>query len=405
MDGMRIRQRFYDAVLDEHLATRRQMAFVSGPRQVGKTTTCRNHAGRYVNWDNLDDREQILAGPARLAERLNLNRLSQAAPVALFDGLHKHPRWKAFLKGFFDTYSEQVRIVVTGSSRMDVYRRGGDSLMGRYFLYRMHPFSVAETVCRDIPVSDHIVRPPRKAKEQDFAALWDHGGYPEPFLKRDPRFSRRWQSLRTQQLLREDVRDLSQIQQFDQLEMLVKLLGDRSARQLVYSSLARQVRVSVDTIRRWIDALGRLHLGFLVRPWFRNVSRSLRKEPKWLLRDWAGIEDPGARAETFVGCHLLKAVEGWSDLGLGTFQLAYLRDKSQREVDFVIVRDGAPWFLVEVKHQDDAIGPALKHFQEQTGAPFAFQVVIQADHVDADCFARPCTPMVAPARTFLSQLL
>lgn len=405
MAHMQIRNRFYDTVLDEHLATHRQMAFVSGPRQVGKTTTCRNHADGYANWDNIDDREQILRGPAKLADRLNLNRLSKTIPVALFDELHKYPRWKQFLKGFFDTYADQVRIIVTGSSRMDMYRRGGDSLMGRYFLYRMHPFSVAETLYQDLPDPKRIVRSPKKVRKQDFDALRDHGGYPEPFLKRDHRFSRRWRSLRTEQLLREDIRDLTQIQQIDQLEMLVKLLSDRSAKQLVYSRLARDVRVSVDTVRRWIDALSRLHLGFLIKPWFKNVSRSLRKEPKWFLRDWAGIEDAGAKAETFVGCHLLKAVEGWDDMGFGKFQLAYLRDKQQREVDFVVVRDGKPWFLIEVKQQNEAIGGALKYYQERTKAPLAFQVVIDADYVDADCFARPRGPMVVPARTFLSQLL
>jgi len=188
------------------------MAFVSGPRQVGKTTTCRNHADTYVNWDNIDDRELILAGPASLVDRLGLNRLSNTIPVALFDELHKYPRWKQFLKGFFDTYADEVRITVTGSSRMDVYRRGGDSLMGRYFLYRMHPFSIAEILRQDLPEAKRIVHQPRKIKTTDFDALWHHGGYPEPFLKRDSRFSRRWQTLRLEQLVREDIRDLTQIQ-------------------------------------------------------------------------------------------------------------------------------------------------------------------------------------------------
>lgn len=402
---MQVKTRLYDAMLREHLALHRQMAFVSGPRQVGKTTTCRNHAKAYANWDNLDDRKQILAGPATLVERLRLNRLSPATPVALFDELHKYPRWKQFLKGFFDTYADQVHILVTGSSRMDTYRRGGDSLMGRYFLYRMHPFSVAETLHHDLPHPDRIVRSPGAIDPEEWKALWDHGGYPEPFLKRDQRFSRRWQTLRLQQLLREDIRDFTAIQQLDQLEVLVKLLNGRSSKQLVYSNLASDVRIAVDTARRWVDALRRLHLGFLIRPWFKNVTRSLRKEPKWMLRDWSGIEDEGAKAETFVGCHLLKAVEGWTDMGLGNFELAYLRDKHQREVDFLVVRDGKPWFLVEVKRHDDSMGGSLKYYQEQIRAPFAFQTVIDADYVDADCFARPGGPMVVPAKTLLSQLL
>ena len=143
----------------------------------------------------------------------------------------------------------------------------------------------------------------------------------------------------------------------------------------------------------------------MIKPWFKNVSRSLRKEPKWFLRDWASIEDPGDKAETFVGCHLLKAVEGWNDMGLGDFHLGYLRDKSQREVDFVVVRDGKPWFLAEVKHSNESISKNLGDFQTQLDAPFAFHVVVDADYVDADCFASPRDPVVVPAKTFLSQLL
>lgn len=110
------------------------MALVSGPRQVGKTTTCRAQGTDYFNWDNADDRRVILQGPAAVAERLALERLRPALPIAVFGELHKHTRWKSFLKGFFDIYGKRARTIVTGSSRLDVFRRGGDSLMGRYFL-------------------------------------------------------------------------------------------------------------------------------------------------------------------------------------------------------------------------------------------------------------------------------
>jgi predicted AAA+ superfamily ATPase len=405
MVRMEIRARFYDAALADHLAAHRQMAMVSGPRQVGKTTTCRLLADMYLNWDNGDDRALVLRGPAAVAERLGLQTLTTAPVTVLFDELHKFRRWKQFLKGFFDTYAEQTRILVTGSSRMDIYRRGGDSLMGRYLLYRMHPFTVAEVAWQDLPDPDRIVRAPRRIPPNEFSALWTHGGYPEPFVKRDIRFTRRWQALRTHQLLREDIRDMTRIQQLGQLEILTALLSARSGQQLVYSSLAAEVQASVDTIRRWIATLCHLQMGFLVRPWFRNVSRSLRKEPKWFLRDWSGIDDPGARTETFVACHLLKAVEGWTDLGLGTFDLGYLRDKEQREVDFVVVRDRKPWFLVEVKSNNDRLSPALQQFQDQLHAPFAFQVLLEADFIEADCFAARHRPVIVPARTFLSQLL
>ena len=399
------RGRVYDAMLDWHLRRDRQMAFVAGPRQVGKTTTCRRHADEVLNWDNADVRAVILAGPAATAQRLALERLRSRPPVTLIDEIHKFGRWKAFLKGFFDTYGERSRLIVTGSSRLDIYRRGGDSLMGRYLLYRMHPFTVGEIVDQRLPDEERIVRAPRRIADGEWMALWEHGGFPEPFTKRDRRFTRRWAALRRQQLVREDIRDLTHIHELSQIEALVLYLESHSGDQVIYSTLAGVVGVSVDTARRWVATLAGFYLGFTLQPWFTNVARSLRKEPKWFLRDWSLVADAGKRAETFVACHLLKAVEGWTDLGLGEFRLAYLRDKGKREVDFIVIRDGRPWFLVEVKQSDTQLQAALGHFQRQLGAPQAFQVVIDADYVAADCFARAGEPLVVPARTFLSQLL
>ena len=378
------------------------MAFIAGPRQVGKTTVCRTLGNAYLNWDNADDRRLFLRGPAALAEALHLDRLRAGPTVSVLDELHKYSKWKALLKGFFDTYGERVRLLVTGSSRMDVFRRGGDSLMGRYLLYRMHPWSVGECLRTDLPAKE--IQAPQEVVAANWDALWEHGGFPEPFLRRDTRFTRRWRSLRQDQLSREDLREVAHITDLGTMETLMQILAEGSARQLVYSNLAQEIQVAVDTAKRWIDLLGRMHYGFLVRPWFKNVAKALRKEPKWFLRDWSGVADEGARAETFVACHLLKAVEGWTDLGFGDFELRYLRDKQKREVDFLVVRDGKPWFLVEVKLTETGCSPSLAHFQEQTKAAHAFQVVFNLPYEPADCF-KVKTPVVVPARTFLSQLL
>ncbi len=394
--------RIYDRMLAAHLAGHRQMAWVSGPRQVGKTTSCRAQGTHYLNWDNADDRRVILAGPAAAAAAAGLATLRPQRPVLVFDELHKHGKWRSFLKGFFDVYADRARIVVTGSSRLDVFRRGGDSLMGRYFLFRMHPWSVAE--CLHTTVPDDPIRAPRAVASADWEALWQHGGFPEPFLRRETRFTNRWRALRHEQFFQHDVREVAQLQELATMETFATLLTERSAQTLVHANLAQEVGVAVDTARRWVDLLGRLHYGFVVRPWFANVAKSLRKEPKWYRRDWSGIDDPGARAETFVACHLLKAVEGWTDLGLGRFELRYLRDKMKREVDFLVVRDRKPWFLVEVKHRDTSLSGALGYFQAATKAAHAFQAVVDLPFVAADCFSRR-DPAVVPARTLLSQLL
>ena len=281
---------------------------VAGPRQVGKTTVCRSIGDAYLNWDNTDDRRGLLRGPASLAERLHLDRLRSQPPVVVLDELHKHAKWKTLLKGFFDTYGDRARVIVTGSSRLDVFRRGGDSLMGRYLLYHMHPWSVAESVRTSLPTRE--IHAPGEITSAEWDALWEHGGFPEPFLRRDSRFTRRWRSLRRDQLSREDLRDLAHISDLGTMETLMHLLAERSAQSLVYANLGQEIQIAVDTVKRWIDLLARVHYGFIVRPWFKNVAKALRKEPKWFLRDWSGLADEGARAETFVACHLLKAVEG-----------------------------------------------------------------------------------------------
>ena len=402
MVGMDPRPRFYPTLLKDHFLQNRQMALVSGPRQVGKTTACRALGDSYLNWDNADDRRILLRGPAALAEHLHLDRLRPEIPVAVLDELHKFSKWKQLLKGFFDTYGDRVRILVTGSSRLDVFRRGGDSLMGRYLLYRMHPWSVAE--CARVTIPEREIQAPVEIDPADWEALWTHGGFPEPFLRRDLRFTRRWNSLRMDQLAREDLREVTQVQDLGTLETLMRILAERSGGQVVFSNLAAELGVAVDTVTRWVDLLTRLHHGFLVRPWFTNVAKSLRKEPKWFMRDWSSLADAGARAETLVACHLLKAVEGWTDLGFGAFELRYLRDKDKREVDFIVIKDQKPWFLVEVKASETRIGPALAHFQAQTGAPHAFQAVLDLPYQPVDCFTAD-QPVTVPARTLLSQLL
>lgn len=396
------RPRLYTAILKNHLERNRQMAFVSGPRQVGKTTTCRSLSDTYLNWDNSDHRRRILQGPSALAETLGLDRLRTQPRVAVFDELHKYTKWKSLLKGFFDTYGDQIHLIITGSSRLDVFRRGSDSLMGRYLLYRMHPWTVGESLRTALPA--HEIHQPKEVTPADWNALWEHGGFPEPFLRRDSQFTRRWHSLRQEQLSRGDLREVTQVADLGTIETLMQILGERSAQQLVYSSLAREIQVSVDTVKRWIDLLARLHYGFLIRPWFANVAKSLRKEPKWFQRDWSSVSDDGARAETLIACHLLKAVEGWTDLGFGQFELRYLRDKQKREVDFLVVKNRKPWFLVEVKLKDTQLSPSLAHFQTQIKANHAFQVVMNLAFEKADCFAIR-HPIVVPAKTFLSQLL
>jgi hypothetical protein len=393
--------RVYDAVLRRHLENDRQMAFVSGPRQVGKTTVARNVATAYLNWDDDIQRRVILGDTAALARFAGEADVSPERKVLVLDELHHFPKWKNFLKGFFDTHGERIRVVVTGSARLDTFKRGGDSLMGRYFPYRLHPLSVGELLHPE-PAEGffHAPAPPREA---DWDALLRFGGFPEPFARGNPAFARRWRRLRLEQLVRGDIRDATRITELDQIATLAQILSERSGEQAVFSSLARDIRTTEVTVRKWIATLDSFFLGFCVHPWSASVANSIRKTPKWYARDWSGIEDEGRRNETFLACHLLKAVEFWTDTGLADCGLFYLRDKQKRGVDFLVVKNRRPWFLVEVKTSDAALSPALERMQKALGAPHAFQVVANLPFADADPFLRR-DPVVVPARTFLSLL-
>ena len=159
------------------------------------------------------------------------------------------------------------------------------------------------------------------------------------------------------------------------------------------------------TIRSWIETLCSLYYCYELRPWSKNIARALIKEPKYFLWDWAQVSDMGARAENFVASHLLKAVHFWTDAGFGRYDLYYIRDKDQREVDFLVTHQDEPWFLVEVKMSDNkGIAPALSYFQKATGAKHAFQVVLDLPWVNRNCFEEN-RPVIVPARTFLSQLV
>lgn len=401
-------KRIYLEIIREHLSKLRQMVFLMGPRQVGKTTISLDAGGDwpkhfYFNWDNAAERLLFLKGAEAIAAQAGLQELLSEMPVLIFDEIHKYGKWKNFLKGFFDTYEKKSKVIVTGSARLNVYKRGGDSLMGRYFYYRVHPLSVAEIVSPNV-IENEIRTKPVAISEEDWKALIEYGGFPEPFVQRSRAFSNRWQSMRNDQLFREDIRDATKIQELAQMELLAELLRNQAAQAMDYQSLAKKVGVANDTVRRWLQVLKSFYYCFSIKPWTKNVTRSLLKEPKYYLWDWSLVDDEGSRHENLIASHLLKAVHFWHDRGLGDYDLFYLRTKEKLEVDFVVTKNGKPWFLVEVKTKSTGLSPALYRFQEEIQAPHAFQVTMNLPFVDKDCFEEK-EPIIVPARTFLSQLV
>ncbi len=394
--------------LEAQSSHERQMLFLSGPRQVGKTSLIHAVGDRcvqvvHLNWDDPDDRTVIAAGPASVAAYAGLDVLRNDRLLVTFDELHKYARWRDFLKGLFDGYQERGRFLVTGSTALTVFRRGGESLMGRYFPYTLHPLSVAEIAGTDPGAPGE--RRPASIGNAAWEALLRFGGFPEPFLRGEQRFYNRWRRLRTEQLLREDLRDLSRIQELDQVELLAIALTEQVSQMATYSNLAKRAQVGVETAKRWLSTLESLYYCFRVPPWHQSVARSLVKQSKYFLWDWSQVSDPGARFENLVASALRKAVDYWTESGFGSYGLYFIRDKQGNEVDFCVTRDGRPWMLVEAKlGEKQALSSALHRFGEALQPEVVLQVVAELPYAEVDAFAAS-GPTKVSARTFLSQLV
>ncbi|MBN2492299.1 MAG: ATP-binding protein [Planctomycetes bacterium] len=350
-----------------------KMVFVAGPRQVGKTTLATAilasaGVGLYLSWDRREDRRVIQQAEWPAGEAL-----------VVLDELHKFRTWKRFLKGEYDTNHDRVRFLVTGSARLDVYRRGGDSLQGRYHHYRLHPLTAAEAdgeIDRAMPSPGEPLAIPARASPRTTEQLMKFGGFPEPFLAASERGLRRWQKERLDRFFREDVRDLTLVRDLASLELLADLLTERVASPLSLNALREDLEVSHRAVASWIEILERLYFVFRIHPFLGTRLRGLKKATKLYLWEMSPLRDRGARFENLVALHLLKFCHYLADVDGYRMDLHYLRDRAGREVDFLVVADRKPWFAVEAKLGEEKIDPALRYYRERLGIPWAYQVVL-----------------------------
>ncbi len=344
-------------------ALARKMVFIGGPRQVGKTTFALGLLGpradethpAYLNWDHPGVRPAL-----RRAE------LPAREPLLLLDEIHKYARWRNLLKGIYDTEKSRRRIVVTGSARLDYYRKGGDSLAGRYRYFRLHPFSLRE-----------MAGAPSRS---DVDALLKFGGFPEPLFAQNDAERRIWARDRLSRVVREDLRDLERVREISLVEHLIDMLPERVGSPLSVRSLREDLQVDHKTAERWLQILENLYVCFRVSPYGPPRVRAVKKERKLYLWDWSGVEDPGPRFENMVASHLLKYCHWLEDTEGCRMELRYLRDTDKREVDFVVMKDRRPQFAVECKSGEKAIAPAIRYFVERTPIPLFYQVHLGERH-------------------------
>jgi len=380
-----MKERSLSQPVKEFAFARHKIAFVSGPRQCGKTTLAKmlmreRKISVYRNWDDLRFRRAWATDPSAIIPRAE----GRDVPLVVLDEIHKERRWKRNLKGVYDTLESPCDILVTGSARLDVYVRGSDSLLGRHLRFRLHPFSIREMDRADVSAPDETMealftRAQRADShvEENLAALMAYGPFPEPLFRQNPRELRFWRRGHERLVIREDLHDLSRLPELGRIEMMTTLLPGRIGSLFSMASMGRDLEVSIPTVKRWLGYLKALYYLFEVKPYHRSIPRSLRREGKVYLWDYSAVLDKAARFENLVAAHLLKVCHYWTDTGEGEFELFFLRDRDKREIDFLIVRDGRPWLPVEVKLADTELSPNWKRFAPLLPCKKGLQLVAQ----------------------------
>ncbi len=347
-------RRYIEPVILEDLEDR--MVFLGGPRQVGKTTLSfhllvdgdEEHPA-YLNWDIIPHKQRLLKG-----------ELPGGEPLVIIDEIHKYKEWRNLVKGFYDLYKRKKKILITGSAKLDHYRRGGDSMRGRYHYHRLHPFSLDEL---------HM-----KPTKSDVEHLLEFGGFPEPFLKSNTRFWKRWQRERQTRIIQEDLINLETVKKISQLDLLMHHLPDRVGSPLSINAIKQDLSVAFETAERWIQILENLYHCYRIQPFGAPKIRAAKKEKKLYMWDWSLCPDKGSQFENLVASQLLKYCHFLEDTQGDRMELKFLRDHDKREIDFIIVKDHKPVFAVECKSKDKSISPHVHYFAERTDIPFFYQV-------------------------------
>jgi len=316
---------------------KKKIVLLTGPRQSGKTTLSKMLSNNfdYLNFDNPEHRLGLI-------ER----SWDRSKDLIIFDELHKLKNWKSWLKGIYDTEGIQPRIIVTGSAKLDTYKKVGDSLAGRFFQLRLHPLDLKEIKKINNPDNLQIV----------LEQLLDTGGFPEPYLEGNRRFYNRWKRSHLDIILKQDMIDLENVREITSVETLIQLLRNRVGSPVSYTTLAQDLQCSDKTIKRWLTILENMYVIFRVGPFHRNIARSILKAPKYYFYDTGQvIGNSGIKLENLTACALLKEIHYIEDCYGEQAQLYYLKTKDNREIDFFVIRDEAPFFMIEVKWADNTL--------------------------------------------------
>ncbi|MFQ5685719.1 MAG: ATP-binding protein [Candidatus Scalindua sp.] len=392
------------------LASDKGMILLSGPCQTGKTTLAQIISKSFVNylyfnWDIPQHKIRLIKDPAFFE---TIKRKDSSRPLIVFDEIHKYKDWKNYLKGVYDQFHKEYQFLVSGSRCLDVYQKGGDSLAGRYFPFHLWPFTIAELGECNRTYKSFLKDPlyVRIEQSKKLGRIWSQlskqSGFPEPFLSNRTTIYHRWSNTYSQQLIREDIRDLTGIKSVGDMETLYLLLPSKVGSPISIPSFAQDLRVSYNSIHSWLSIFEKFFLVFSISPWIRRITRAIQKERKLYLWDTPKIEGAAARFENMIALELWRAVNSWNDMGYGLFSLHYIKNKERQEVDFLIANGRKPFLLIEAKIADTQPSPVLKKFQRVLNIP-AVQLINEGDSYRKLSNEKQSL-LIAPAYQWLSRL-
>ncbi|MBI5300316.1 MAG: ATP-binding protein [Deltaproteobacteria bacterium] len=365
----------------------RQMRFVVGPRQAGKTTLARNFLEKkgtpklYYSWDDREIKNSYRKDPSFFMKDVLTCKKENEKVWLCFDEIHKMPKWKNILKGIFDGHEDIIQFIITGSARLDMLKYTGESLLGRYFAFRLFPLTLSELVAVPRKIEFSLVRPEPSAfveKVLDggltdgggFDDLLNKSGFPEPFLSDSSIFLAKWHNDYIEHYIKEDLRDLTNIHELEKVFDLIDILPSKIGNPLSLNSLREDIEVSHTAIRTWLTALKLVYVIFAIKPYSKNMIRSLKKAEKCYFFDWTRVENDASRFENYIACELFSFCSFLKDAGAGDYELFYVRTKDGLETDFLITHKKAPWILFEAKSNEEKMASHhITHSEALGGIP------------------------------------
>ncbi|MDI9348081.1 MAG: ATP-binding protein [Methylacidiphilales bacterium] len=335
-----------------------------GARQAGKTTLAKMIASQangyqYFNYDVAEDRKIILK-----------QAWDSYSSVLILDEIQKMKQWKTWLKGVIDSKKPKMKLLVTGSMKLNLLRRSGDSLAGRYLQHHLYPVTIAE-----------LQQEYSWDAQQSLEHLLRRGGFPEPCLATNDATAQQWHNQYARDIIRNDLLELDSIRSISSIDVLYEELRSKVGSPLSITALARDIGLSHHLVQKYLTLFEAVFLLFKITPWHKNIAHANKLQPKYYFYDVSQVKrSRGVTLENIVAIELHQWVQLQNDLGKGSYALHYIRTKDDAEVDFVISNHNTPTLLIECKQSDGKPSKSLINIAKRCGNAETIQLVEQINH-------------------------